>query len=131
MGFILFAGVAFGFVFAIVATAYLARRMMIAMMPRAPEAAAQRRTVLKGATAGAVIGLGPALLLGIVIGATLGGNYGAALAQGARDSGTLAGVALGVFAVATILLSASVWLGAWVGLRLARASEPELPPSRE
>lgn len=119
MGFVLFVGVAIGFIAALVATAFLARRMLAAMMPKGPQAAAQRRTIMKGATAGAVIGFGPALLLGTVIGATLGGNYGAALAQGARDSGALAGVAFGVFAVATVLLGASVWVGAWVGRRVA------------
>jgi hypothetical protein len=122
MGFILFVGVALGFAAALVATAYLARRILATMMPRGPEAAPQRRTVFKGATAGAVIGLGPALLLGTVIGATLGGNYGAALAQDARDSGALAGVVLGVFAVTTILLSGCVWVGAWVGRRIARGT---------
>ena len=119
MGFIFFVGVALGFAAALVATAYLARRMLAVMMPKGAEAAAQRRTVFKGATAGAVIGFGPALLLGTVIGATLGGTYGAALAQDARDSGALAGVALGVFAVATLLLSGCVWLGAWVGRKVA------------
>lgn len=118
MGFILFVGVALGFVAALAATAYLARRMLAVMMPKGPEAAPQRRTVFKGAAAGAVIGLGPALLLGTVIGATLGGNYGAALAQDARDSGALAGVTLGVFAVATIVLGGCVWVGAWVGRRI-------------
>jgi hypothetical protein len=119
MGFILFVGVALGFLAALVASAYLARRVLAVMMPKGPEDAAQRRTVFKGAAAGAVIGLGPALLLGTVIGATLGGTYGAALAQDARDSGALAGVALGVFAVATIVLSGCVWVGAWIGRRMA------------
>ena len=100
MGFILFVGAALGFIGGVVATVFLARPMLAAMMPKGPEAALRRRTVFKGAIAGAVIGLGPALLLGIVIGATLGGNYGAAIA-GARDSGALVGVLVGVFAVAT------------------------------
>ena len=135
MAFILFVGAALGFIAAIIATAYLARRMLAAMMPKGAEAAEQRRIVRKGAMAGAVIGLGPALLLGTVIGATLGGTYGAALAQGARDSGALAGVALGVFAVAAIVLTACVALGAWVGRRIATAgsrrsgSGGPLPPS--
>jgi hypothetical protein len=116
----LFAGVAIGFLGAIVASAFVGRRILAAMMPKGPEAALQRRTIVKGAVAGAVIGFGPALLLGTVIGATLGGTYGGALAQGARDSGALAGATLGVFAVATILLSACLGLGAWVGRRIAR-----------
>ena len=130
MGFILFVGVAVGFVAAIVATVALSRPVLRAMMPKGPEAAAQRRTIFKGAAAGGVIGFGPALLLGTVVGATLGGNYGAAMAQGARDSGALVGVVLGVFAVATILLCASVAAGAWVGRRIAEGGAPGPPPTR-
>ena len=121
MGFILFVGVGLGFAAAIVATILLSGRFIAAMAPKAPESARQRLAIVKGAVAGAAIAFVPALLLSTVIGATLGGTYGSALAEGsgARDSGTLAGVALGVFAVATVLLVGSTWLGAWVGRRIA------------
>jgi hypothetical protein len=116
MGLILFVGVGLGFLAAIVAATFLARRILATMMAGEP---ARRRTMLKGAAAGAVIAFFPALLLGTVIGATLGGTYGGALAAQARDSGALAGVMLGVFAVAAPLLLGSIWLGARIGRWLA------------
>ena len=115
MGFILFFGVGIGYFAAVVSTVFIGRRLVAAMMPKQPVGLADRRTIIRGALAGAVIAFVPSLLLGIVIGGTLGGTYGSALAANARDSGALAGVALGVFAVATILLSASVAAGAWLG----------------
>ena len=115
MGLMLFFGVGIGFLAALLATFFIGRRLVAAMMPKQPATLAQRRTILRGAAAGAVIALAPSLLLGIVIGGTLGGTYGSTLAANARDSGALAGVALGVFAVATILLCASVALGACAG----------------
>ena len=124
MGIVLFFGVGVGFAGALAATFFLSRRILAAILPRGPNAAAQRRTIVKGALAGAGIALVPGLLLGTVIGATLGGTYGGALAEGsgARDSGVLAGVALGVFTVATLLLTLSVGLGAWIGRQVAKAS---------
>jgi hypothetical protein len=119
MGFVLFFGVGLGFGAAIVATFLLSRRALVAVMPKGLEGAARRRTIAKGAAAGALIGFAPALLLGTVVGATLGSHYGPLIAEGARDSAVLAGVVGGVFAVATILLCASVALGAWVGRRIA------------
>jgi len=115
MGLILFFGVGIGIFGAVVATVFIGRRLVAGMMPKQPVGLAHRRTIIRGALAGAVIAFVPSLLLGIVIGGTLGGTYGSALAANARDSGALAGVALGVFAVATILLSASVAAGAWLG----------------
>jgi hypothetical protein len=121
MGFVLFFGVGVGFLAAMMATFFIGRRAVAAMAHRdvTPD---RRRTIVRGAAAGAVIGFGPALLLGTVIGATLGGNYGGVIATSAnmRDAGTLAGVALGTFAVATLLLGLAVVLGAWVGRLLAR-----------
>jgi len=127
VGVILFFGVTIGFVAALVATFLLAVRFVGAMMPRDDDAAAARRTIRKGAVAGGLIAFVPALLLATVIGATLGGTYGGALgdAAGARDSGSLAGVALGVFAVATILLCLSVALGAGIGRWLAGRATAE------
>ena len=129
MGFILFFGVGVGFLAGVMASFFIGRRVVAALM-RHPVTPDGRRKIQRGALAGAVIGFGPALLLGTVIGATLGGSYGGAIATAPnmRDAATLAGVALGTFAVGTVLLSLSVLLGAWVGRLLAKEIGP--PPSR-
>ncbi|HEX5130352.1 MAG TPA: hypothetical protein VFV90_11430 [Usitatibacter sp.] len=121
MGLILFFGVGVGFLAAVMATFFIGRRAVAAMMP-SPITPDGRRTILRAAVGGAVVGFVPALLLGTVIGATLGGNYGGAVATSAsmRDAGALAGVVLGTFAVGTVLLCFCVVLGAWVGKWLAR-----------
>jgi len=126
MGVILYFGVGIGFFAAVLATFFIARRLIAAVMPKHPAAFADRRTIMRGALAGAVIAFVPSLLLGIVIGGTLGGTYGSALLANARDSGTLAGIALGVFAVATIVLCLSVVLGSLGKKKLAqrRSLEP-------
>ena len=127
MGFILFVGVGLGFAASVVATFLLSPRVIATMVARGPGTPERRRTIVKGAVAGAVIALGPALLLGTVIGATLGGTYGGDLGAmaGARDSGAMAGVALGVFAVATIVLIASIAIGAWAGRWIADRDHAE------
>ena len=127
MGFILFVGVGLGLAAGVVAALLLSPRIIATLLGRGAAPPERRRTVVKGALAGAVIAFGPALLLGTVIGATLGGTYGGVLgdAAGARDSGTLVGVALGVFAVATIVLVSSVGLGAWAGRWIADRDRDE------
>ena len=67
----------------------------------------QRRTVAKGAVAFGLVALGPAFLLGPVVGGTLGAAYGPL------------GIALGTFAVVALLLCASVAAGAHAGRIMA------------
>ena len=85
----------------------LGRAIVSAVARRRTLDAGQRRTLVKTAGAFGLVALAPALLIGIVVGGTLGAAYG----EG--------GVALGTFAVVALVLCAAVAAGAWVGRLLA------------
>ena len=89
MGFILFFGVGVGFFAALLATFFIGRRVVAAMMPAQPISMDQRRTIVRGAVAGVAIALLPSLLLGVVVGGTLGGTYGSALAANGMMNGSV------------------------------------------
>src|SRR5687768_6995816 len=118
----MFLSVGFGFFAGLAAVFVVTRRIVGAFLRGASVAASQRALVVKMAAAGGFIALLPALILGVVVGATLGGVYGQTLfdARGIGSLGLVTGVALGTFAVVALVLGLSITAGAYVGVVVAR-----------
>ena len=118
----MFFSVGVGFFAGLAAAFVVARRIVAAFLRKAPVAVSQRIFVLKMAAAGGFVALLPSLILGIVVGATLGGVYGQTLAGGTRAGslGLVAGVALGTFTVVVLVLCLAIALGACLGIVVAR-----------
>lgn len=118
----MFLSVGFGFFAGLAAVFVVARRIVAAFLRKGPMAGPQRKLVLKMAAAGGFVALLPALILGIVVGATLGGVYGETLlgARGVGGLGLVAGIALGTFAVVALVLVLAITAGAYIGVVVAR-----------
>lgn len=122
MGVAMFVVVALAYAGGIAASAVLGRRIIAAVVRRRAATPEHRRSIVRMGVAGGLVALMPALLLGVVIGATLGSAYGVNTAGliALGTSATVVGIGLGVFAVVAVILSGSVALGAWIGDRLGR-----------
>ena len=107
MNLALFAAVGIACVGGALAAAALGRRIIFALLRTRRFDTGQRVTVIKAAGAFGLVALLPAVLLGIVVGGTLGVAYGEA------------GVALGTFALVSILITVPMAAGAWIGRMLA------------
>ena len=120
MGVATFVMVALAYMGGVSAAFVLGRRILAAMTRRRAANPDHRRSIARMALAGGLVALLPALLLGTVVGGTLGSLYGVS-ASAATAFGTTAailGIGLGVFAVVAVIMSAAVALGAWIGDRL-------------
>ena len=106
----LFVAVAIACTGGIVAAFLVGRSVVAAIARRTRLSPEQRRTVLKSAGAFGLVALGPAVLLGVVVGGTLGARYGEM------------GVAMGTFAVVAALLCSCGAAGACLGRVLAQRS---------
>ena len=114
-----YVAVAAGFLAGLWAVYLLGRRILAAFLRDPGLEPAQRGTVARMAAAGGFVGVVPALLLGTVIGGTLGARF-VPNSPGLSDSLQVIGIAFGTFAVVTLVLCASIALGAWIGAAIAR-----------
>ncbi|MGZ5036477.1 MAG: hypothetical protein ACXWHB_02595 [Usitatibacter sp.] len=126
-----FLSVGLGYVSGVAAALILGRRIVRGILGGFPFAAEQRRIVVRAAAAGAFIAFLPALLLGIVIGATLGGAYFQAafthVEDGAGDSGLVLGITLGMFAMVVLIMCLAIAAGGYIGRFIARAHHESIP----
>ena len=108
-----------GLVMAFVAAKYI---MAFVILRSGELDAAQRRTIIKAAAGGGFVGILPALLLGSVVGGTLGRVYGEAASRaiGLGSAGIVPGIALGMFVVVMAVMCIAIALGAYLGRHLAR-----------
>ena len=114
-----YVAVAAGFFAGIWAVFLLGRRIVAPFLRNPSLEPSQRTTIVRMAAAGGFVGILPSLLLGTVVGGTLGARL-VPHSPGISDSLQILGIAFGMFAVVTILMCGAIALGAWIGAVIAR-----------